>query len=284
MAISKEELIKKIGDWRKGNKVDDLSDAYLEYLDSVLEKEGYDTFATDPDTGEELDDYTPEFEATQAEVLDDLGLSDREIEMIMNGEWPNPNAVPWPKKPHGDTLVIGGTDIFKEPFTEEQLAILHKDGAYIKLTKDELAAIQAADRTKAKTIYDAKIKRARELLEGSGDSGTYLNSMSDGDGLDYYRYGPYTDEDEAKLNSNPEYLNLSEKIASGKLSGKPIEKLREEIGPLMSKQQKLAIDILRGSSSDKPHDTGLADSQTLSDERFKNITNRLAKNLSKHRW
>jgi len=28
----------------------------------------------------------------------------------------------------------------------------------------------------------------------------------------------------------------------------------------------------------------LAESQTLSDERFKNITNRLAKNLSKHRW
>lgn len=42
------------------------------------------------------------------------------------------------------------------------------------------------------------------------------------------------------------------------------------------------IHMMRAKKQSK--DTGLADSQTLSDERFKNITNRLAKNLSSHRW
>lgn len=266
MAISREELIKKINDWRKDKNRDGLPDAYLEYLDSILEKEGVDTFATDPDTGEELDDYTPEFEAVSAEVMDDLGVSGDEIDEIMGNGNPDNNI-------------------------------------------------------------------------NNKNPDSYLNSISDGDGLDYYRYGPYTPEDEAKLYNNPEYRSLSEKIVSGLISGKSIEKLREEIGPLMSKRQKMAIDILHGSSadnvpddpdksSDKPHDKELAGETTLeeelllkpnmppeefskiaaekrgakkgeaapdmkndkalnnvlSDARFKNVTNRLAKNLSKHRW
>lgn len=82
MAISKEELIKKINDWRKDKNIK-LSDDYLEYLDGYITPKNISVFAVDDDTGEELDDYTPEFEAAQAEVLDDLGLNDSEIDEIM---------------------------------------------------------------------------------------------------------------------------------------------------------------------------------------------------------
>lgn len=91
MAISRDELNNMIQKWRNGSseansKSSKLQDAYLEYLDSLLEKEGYDTFVVDHDTGEETGDYTPEFEATQAEVMDDLGLGDDDMELIFNGE------------------------------------------------------------------------------------------------------------------------------------------------------------------------------------------------------
>ena len=266
MAISKEELVNKINDWRKDHNRNGLADAYLEYLDSILEKEGVDTFVTDPDTGEEGDDYTPEFEATQAEVLNDLGLSDKEIDEIMGNE--------------------------------------------------------------------------------NTDSGAYLNSISDGDGLDYYRYGPYTPEDEAKLLNNPEYKSLNEKITAALISGKSVEELRAELLPLMRKQQKIAIDILHGadnpvtsktiidkdddgdadvtitkqddgndekSESDEPHDEGLADDTTPEEDLmlnpdmspsefskkaaekrgakagepapdFNNFTNDIARSLANRRW
>lgn len=68
-----------------------------------------------------------------------------------------------------ESLIIGGTDIYKEPFTEEQLAILRKDDVYNKFSTDEFNALRAADIIKVKLARDAKLKRARELLEGSDD-------------------------------------------------------------------------------------------------------------------
>lgn len=69
-----------------------------------------------------------------------------------------------------ESLIISGTDIYKEPFTEEQLAILRGDSTYNKLSKDEFDALQAADYPKARAARKAWIKRARELLEGSGNT------------------------------------------------------------------------------------------------------------------
>jgi len=91
MAISKEELIKKINNWRKDKSIN-LSDDYLEYLDSYISPKDIDIFVIDDDTGEELDDYTPEFEAAQAEVLNDLGLSDSEIDEIMGNSASSDNS------------------------------------------------------------------------------------------------------------------------------------------------------------------------------------------------
>ena len=65
-----------------------------------------------------------------------------------------------------ESLIIGGTDIFKTPFTEKQLAILRGDSDYTKYSKDEFDALQAADYPKARTARNAWIKRARELLDG----------------------------------------------------------------------------------------------------------------------
>ena len=102
MAISKEELKKKIDDWRKDKNIK-LSDDYLDYLDSYITPKGIDVFVIDDDTGEELDDYTPEFEAAQAEVLNDLGLSDNEIDEIMGNSTPD-DPDKSSDKPHDEEL------------------------------------------------------------------------------------------------------------------------------------------------------------------------------------
>lgn len=110
MALSRDELIKKINNWRKDKNIN-LSDDYLDYLDAYIKPKGIDVFVTDDDTGEELDDYTPEFEASQAEVLNDLGLSDNEIDEIMgNSISDNSDATPddpdkLSDKPHDKGLV-----------------------------------------------------------------------------------------------------------------------------------------------------------------------------------
>lgn len=102
MAISKDELIKKINNWRKDKNIK-LSDDYLDYLDSYITPKGIDVFVIDDDTGEELDDYTPEFEAAQAEVLNDLGLSDNEIDEIMGNSTPD-DPDKSSDKPHDEEL------------------------------------------------------------------------------------------------------------------------------------------------------------------------------------
>lgn len=102
MAISKDELIKKINNWRKDKNIK-LSDDYLDYLDSYITPKGIDVFVIDDDTGEELDDYTPEFEAAQAEVLNDLGLSDNEIDEIMGNSTPD-DPDESSDKPHDEEL------------------------------------------------------------------------------------------------------------------------------------------------------------------------------------
>ena len=206
MAISRDELIKKINNWRKGNRMDELSDAYLEYLDSILEKEGYDTFATDPDTGEELDDYTPEFEATQAEVLDDLGLSDIEIDMIMNGEWPNPNTV-WPGT---NQKVWSESGITKQPDNPDESSDKPHD--------EELAGEKTPEEDFMQRAAEGKVPATSGVLAGD---------------------------------LTPEEIKMIQMMHAKKQPQK---------------------------------NAGLAGETTPEENEMLNITNRLARNLSKHRW
>ena len=83
MAISRDDLINKVNDWRKDKNIN-LSSDFFEYLDDYVASKDISIFAVDSDTGEELGDYTPEYTALRAEVLNDLGISYNEIDEIMN--------------------------------------------------------------------------------------------------------------------------------------------------------------------------------------------------------
>lgn len=190
MAISKEELIKKINDWRK-DKSTKLSDDYLDYLDSYIAPKNISVFAVDDDSGEELDDYTPEFEAAQAEVLNDLCLNDDDIDEIMS------NTVE-SDKPH-DKELAGET------------------------TPEEDFMQRAAE---------GKIPATSGVLAGD---------------------------------LTPEEIEM-------------IQMFRNK------KQPPKSADIAGDKTPEEKEMLKLAAGQTVSDERLKNITNRLARNLSKHRW
>lgn len=123
MALTKEELIKKINDWRKDKSIK-LSEDYLDYLDSYIIPKNIDVFAIDDDTGEELDDYTPEFEAAQAEVLNDLGLSDREIDEIMGNPVSADNSDESDDKPHEEDILPDGEESeLEKKMTPEEFKI-----------------------------------------------------------------------------------------------------------------------------------------------------------------
>ena len=248
MAISRDDLYKNIMKWRDGSSKANsaskrLQNDYLDYLDSVLASKGVNTFAVDPDTGKEGGDYTPEFEATQAEVMEDLGLGDDDMDLIFNGEGD------FDDYDSDESLTIGGTDIYKEPFTEEQLATLRKDDIYNKLSTDEFNALQAADRAAAKTIHDAKLKRAKELLEGSGDTPSDKPH-------DTELAGETTPEEDFMQRAAEGKIPATSGVLAGDLTPEEIK----------------MIQMFRNKN------------QMVSDERMKNITNRLAVNLSKHRW
>ena len=204
MAISREDLYKMIQKWRDGSskansKSSKLQHAYLDYLDSILEKEGYDTFVKDPDTGEELGDYTPEFEATQAEVMDDLGLGEDDMDLIFNGEGDFDDYDDTPSdKPH-DTELAGET------------------------TPEEDFMQRAAE---------GKIPATSGVLAGD---------------------------------LTPEEIEM-------------IQMFRNK------KQPPKSTDLAGDKTPEEKEMLKLAAGQTVSDERLKNITNRLARNLSKHRW
>lgn len=204
MAISREELSNMIQKWRNGSskansKSSKLQDAYLEYLDSILEKQGYDTFATDPDTGEELDDYTPEFEATQAEVMDDLGLGEDDMDLIFNGE--------------GD---FDGYD---------------DDTPSDKPHDEELAGEKTPEEDFMQHAAEGKIPATSGVLAGD---------------------------------LTPEEIEMIQMFRNKK---QPHD---EELAGEKTPEEKEMLKLAAG--------------QTVSDERLKNITNRLARNLSKHRW
>lgn len=109
---------------------------------------------------------------SEDKILDMLDASDNPVtsETVIDKDDDGDADITITKQDDGDdddeSLIIGGTDIYKTPFTEEQLAILRGDSDYSKHSKDEFDALQAADYPKARTARNAWIKRARELLEG----------------------------------------------------------------------------------------------------------------------
>lgn len=216
MAISKDDISKMISTWRKGNKVDKLSDSYLEYLDDYLQSKGIDTFAKDPDTGEELDDYTPEFESAQADVLKDLGLSDLEIGMIMNDEWPNPNVV-WPGT---DQKVWSESGITKRPDNKTP-----------------------ADKVPDDPDESSEKPHDKELA------------------------GEKTPEEDFMERAAAGEVPATSGVLAGDLTPEEIE----------------MIQMMRAGKQ-PPKSKELAGETTPEEKEMLNITNRLAKNLSKHRW
>lgn len=245
MAINKEELLSRLNEVTDKTSAADARDLFNDLSDYLN-----DMYNGPQPWDDSTGDVTPEYASWEKKALEDLGLEESIFDTL--------NALQETgsiNKDDNDSLVIGGTDIFKEPFTEEQLAILRKDSAYSKLIKDELAAIQADDIAKLKNIHDAQTKRARELLESSGDKPH-----------DKKLAGEKTPEEDFMQRAVEGKVPATSGVLAGDLTPEEIE----------------MIQMMRAGKQSK--DTGLADSQTLSDERFKNVTNRLAKNLSKHRW
>jgi len=158
-----------------------------------------------------------------------------------------------------ESLIIGGTDIFKEPFTEEQLAILRKDDAYNKFSTDEFNALQATDKAKAKTAHDAKLKRARELLEGNDESSDKPH--------DEELAGEKTPEEDFMERAAAGEVPATSGVLAGDLTPEEIK----------------MIQMMRAGKQ-PPKSTELAGETTPEEKEMLNITNRLAKNLSKHHW
>lgn len=228
MAISRDKLNNMIQKWRNGSseansKSSKLQDAYLEYLDSILEKEGYDTFATDPDTGKELDEYTPEFETTQAEVMKDLGLGDDDMELIFNGE--------------------GDFNDFETEYDDKGLPIKSSDKSYDKTPDDP-----------------------DELSDKPHDEGLA---------------GETTPEEDFMQRAAEGKIPATSGVLAGDLTPEEIEMIRMMRA---KKQPKKNAGLAGETTPEEDEMLKLVSNQTLSDERFKNITNRLAKTLSKHRW
>lgn len=224
MAISRDKLNSMIQKWRNGSseansKSSKLQDAYLEYLDSILEKQGYDTFATDLDTGEELDDYTPEFEATQAEVMDDLGLDNDDMELIFNGE--------------------GDFNDFETEYDDKGLPV------------------KSADKTPDDPDESSDKPHDKELA------------------------GETTPEEDFMQRAAEGKIPATSGVLAGDLTPGEIEMIQMMRA---GKQPPKSKELAGKTTPEEEEMLKLAGNQTVSDERMKNITNRLARNLSKHRW
>lgn len=177
--LSKEELLRKLNDLSENTSSEEariLFDDLSDYLNDAYD--GPEPW--DDDEG----DVTPEYAAWEKKALEDLGVDESifdTLNSLIAPDNPVTSKAVIDKDNDGDadvtvikqddgnddeSLVIGGTDIYKEPFTEEQLAILRGDDDYNKFSTDEFNALQAADHPKARKARNAWIKRARELLEG----------------------------------------------------------------------------------------------------------------------
>lgn len=184
--VSKEELTRRIGALSEDTSAEEASSLFDDLNDYLN-----DAYTGPKPWDDSTGDVTPEYIAWEKKALEDLG-TDTEIFDTLNmiqevaDKYLNPATrktvidrdgdgdadVTITEQYDGDddeSLIIGGTDIFKTPFTEKQLAILRGDSDYTKYSKDEFDALQAADYPKARTARNAWIKRARELLDGDDD-------------------------------------------------------------------------------------------------------------------
>lgn len=224
MAISRDELNNMIQKWRNGSseansKSSKLQDAYLEYLDNYIKPKNISVFAVDDDTGEELDDYTPEFEAAQAEVMNDLGLGDDDMELIFNGE--------------------GDFNDFETEYDDKGLPI------------------KAADKTPDDPDESSDKPHDEELA------------------------GEKTPEEDFMERAAAGEVPATSGVLAGDLTPEEIEMIQMmRAGKQPPKSKELAGE----TTPEEKEMLKLAGNQTVSDKRMKNITNRLAINLSKHRW
>lgn len=284
MALSKDELLNRITKWRnkdaetselvkQGILFDNLSD----YLNDTFEGEQWD---------EEAQDYTPEYAKHEEDVLKDLGLSWEDVSALADYDVDNPvtSETIIDKDGDGDaditvteqddgndgdeSLVIGGTDIFKEPFTEEQLAILRNDDDFTKFSGDELKALYKSDFAKARKARNAWIKRARELLEGESSDKPHDQGLA----------GETTPEEEAMLalasgESKPNTGLAGETTPNTGLAGETTLEEDLMLNPDMSPSEfsKKAAEK-RGAKPGEPAPD------------FNNFTNDIAKNLASRRW
>lgn len=215
----------------------------MSYDAGDTEVDPHDAFA-DPGFKKEFDKMSDEDKQKALAMIMNLQYD------TMDGNWSEDKLLDMldaDETPDDETLIIGGTDIYKEPFTDEQLAILRKDDDYNKFSTDEFNALQAADRAKVKTARDAKLKRARELLEGNNGN---------------------IPDDPDELSEKPHDKKLAtSNVLAGDLTPEEIE----------------MIQMMRAGKK-PPKSNELAGETTPEENEMLNITNRLAKNLSKHRW
>lgn len=285
--LSREELIRKLNELSENTSSEEariLFDDLSDYLNDAYD--GPEPW--DDDEG----DVTPEYAAWEKKALEDLGVDESifdTLNSLIVPDNPVTSKAVIDKDNDGDadvtvikqddgndddeSLVIGGTDIFKEPFSEEQLAILRGDDDYNKFSKDEFDSLQAADYSKARTARKAWIKRARELLDGNDDDESLIIG-----GTDIFKE-PFTEEQLAILRNDGDFT---------KFSTDEFNALQAADHPKARKARdawiKRARELLEGESSDKPHDEDLVAKPGEHAPDSDNFTNDIARTLASKRW